>query len=396
MCMPTGKKSLARRVQNIGISGIRHIMSLAAKESGVISLGQGVPDARTPLYIREGVIELLREDDKVGRYSLSAGLPALKEVVARELSEKAGFTVDPDKNICITAGAIEALATAVSSIVEAGDEVLIMDPGYPPYTEQVVFAGGVPVYVPLQSDNGWKIDLEKLRALITPKTKLVIICSPSNPTGMVIGKEEVEAIVKLSEEHGFFIFSDQAYEFLVYDATPTASFLAYPSIRDRLLVCYSFSKEFSMTGWRLGYLYAPEDILAQVQKVHDAFVLCAPTISQHAALIALTKKPDADPEGMHADLSAKRELTCKRLDALSDLFSYAKPQGAFYVLARYKKTGLNSRDFAVKMLKEAKVVCIPGSAFGAQGEGHVRFSYGVSDPRLNEAFDRIETWNKTL
>ncbi|MEK7480353.1 MAG: pyridoxal phosphate-dependent aminotransferase [Patescibacteria group bacterium] len=394
--MLTGKGTLARRVQDIGVSGIRHMMSLAAKESGVISLGQGVPDARTPLYIREGVIELLRENEFIGKYSLSAGLPALKEVVARQLSEKAGFPVDADKNICITAGAIESLATAISSIVEVGDEVLLMDPGYPPYIEQVTFAGGIPVFVPLQSDNGWKIDLDKLRAAITPKTKLLIVCSPSNPTGMVLGKEEVEAIAKLAEEHDFFIFADQAYEYLVYDGKQPASFLAYPSIRDRLLVCYSFSKEFSMTGWRVGYLFAPENILEQVQKVHDAFVLCAPTISQYAALVALTKKPNDDPEGMRAGLAAKRELTCKRLDALSDLFSYSKPQGAFYILARYKKTGLNSREFAEKMLKEAKVVCIPGSAFGAQGEGHVRISYGASDERLNEAFDRIQKWNATL
>lgn len=394
--MLTGKGTLARRVQDIGVSGIRHMMSLAAKESGVISLGQGVPDARTPLYIREGVIELLRENEFIGKYSLSAGLPALKEVVARQLSEKAGFAVDADKNICITAGAIESLATAVSSIVEVGDEVLLMDPGYPPYIEQVTFAGGVPVFVPLQSDNGWKIDLDKLRAAITPKTKLLIVCSPSNPTGMVLGKEEVEAIAKLAQVHDFFIFSDQAYEYLVYDGKEPASFLAYPSIRDRLLVCYSFSKEFSMTGWRVGYLFAPANILEQVQKVHDAFVLCAPTISQYAALVALTKKPNDDPEDMRAGLAAKRELTCKRLDALSDLFSYSKPQGAFYILARYKKTGLNSREFAEKMLKEAKVVCIPGSAFGAEGEGHVRISYGASDERLNEAFNRIEKWNATL
>lgn len=394
--MLIGKGTLARRVQDIGVSGIRHMMSLGAKTAGAISLGQGIPDAKTPLYIREGVIELLRQDESIGKYSLSAGLLALREIVAEQLSEKGGFTVDPDKNICITTGAIEALAIAISSIVEVGDEVLLMDPGYPPYIEQVTFAGGVPVYVPLQSGNGWKIDLEKLRAAITPKTKALIVCNPSNPTGMIMGKDEVDAIAKLSEEHGFFILADQTYEFLVYDDESLPSFLAYPAIRDRLLVCYSFSKEFSMTGWRLGYLFAPEDVLEQALKVHDAFVLCAPTISQYAALVALTRKPDADPEGMHADLKAKRDLVCARLDALPDLFSYAKPQGAYYILARYKKTGLNSLDFAVKMLTEAKVVCIPGSAFGAEGEGHVRISYGASNERLSEVFDRIEKWDKTL
>jgi len=390
------KKSLAIRVQNIGVSAIREMMSLGARTPGAISLGQGIPDARTPTYIRDGVIELLRENDMIGKYSLSQGLPALRDLVAKDLSKKGGFTVDPDKNICITAGAIEALATGIATVVEAGDEVMLLDPGYPPYIEHIAFAGGTPVFVPLQPDNAWKIDLKKLRAAITPKTKVLILCNPSNPTGMVMGKDEVDAIAKLSEEFGFYIFADLTYEFLVYDGSTLPTFLTYPAIRDRLLICYSFSKEFSMTGWRLGYLYAPENVLHQAVKVHDAFILCAPVVSQYAALIALTKKPNADPDGTHADLAEKRELTCERLDRMSDLFLYVKPLGAYYILVRYKKTNLNSRDFARKMLAEAKVVTIPGSGFGPTGEGHVRISYGASKEQLTEAFDRLEQWNKTL
>ena len=394
--MSAREYALASRVKNIGVSGIREMMVLAAKTPGAVSLGQGILDAKTPLYIRDGVIELLRENDAIGKYSLSQGLLLLREHVAREIGARGNFPADPDKNVCITAGAIEALAVAISSIVEAGDEVLLLDPGYPPYVEQVTFAGGKPVYVPLQPDNGWKIDIEKLRAEITPKTKAFILANPSNPTGMITDTGELEEIVRLSEEHGFFIFTDQTYEFMVYDGLALPSFLSYPSIRDRLIVCNSFSKEFSMTGWRIGYLYAPETILEQALKVHDAFVLCAPTISQYAALIAVTKKPNDDPEGMHADLAAKRDIICERLDRLDDLFSYTKPQGAYYILVRYKKTGLDSRAFARKMLSEAKVVCVPGSAFGRCGEGHVRFSYGASREVLHEAFDRIEAWNKTL
>ena len=387
---------LARRVERIGVSAIRHMASLGKKTPGAISLGQGIPDTKTPRYIRDGIVELLNESDMISKYSLSQGLPELRDIVAKDLSHKGGFTVDPEKHVCITAGAIEALAVVISTLVEEGDEVILLDPGYPPYIEQIAFAGGKAVLVPLKADEGWKVDMAELRAAITPKTKALIVCNPSNPTGMIMGEEGIAEIAKLSEEHGFYIISDQTYEFLVYEGGMPPSFLKYPALRDRLVIVCSFSKEFSMTGWRCGYLYTPENVLEQAMKVHDAFILCAPVISQYAALIALTKKPNDDPEGMHADLKAKRDLVCARLDSMSDLFSYAKPKGAYYVFAKFKKTNLNSWDFALKMLSEAKVVCVPGSAFGKAGEGHVRFSYGASKEKLGEAFDRIEQWSKTL
>jgi len=390
------QKPLARRVERIGVSAIRHMASLGKKTPGAISLGQGIPDTKTPAYIRDGIVKLLNESDTISKYSLSQGLPELREFVAKDLSKKAGFTVDPEKHVCITAGAIEALAIAISTLVEEGDEVILFDPGYPPYIEHIAFAGGKMVLVPLKSKEGWKVDMEKLRSAITPKTKALIVCNPSNPTGMIMGEAEIAEIARLSEENGFYVISDQTYEFLVYEGGMPPTFLKYSAIRDKLLIVYSFSKEFSMTGWRAGYLYAPENVLGQAMKIHDSFILCAPVISQYAALIALTKKPNEDPEGMHADLKAKRDLVCARLDALSDLFSYTKPKGAYYVFAKFKKTDLNSWDFALKMLNEAKVVCVPGSAFGKMGEGHVRFSYGASKEKLNEAFDRIEKWNRTL
>lgn len=389
-------KKMAARVDRIGVSAIRHMASLGKKTPGAISLGQGIPDTKTPAYIREGIKKLLDESDVISKYSLSQGLPELRDFVAKELSKKGGFEISPEKHVCITAGAIEALAVSISTLVEEGDEVILFDPGYPPYIEHIAFAGGKLVLVPLKAEEGWKVDMEKLRAAITPKTKLLIVCNPSNPTGMIMGEDEIAEIAKLSEEHGFYVISDQTYEFLVYEGGAPPTFLKYPAIRDRLIIVYSFSKEFSMTGWRAGYLYAPEEVLQQAMKVHDAFILCAPVVSQFGALIALTQKPNDDPEGMHADLKEKRDLVCARLDALNDLFSYTKPKGAYYVFAKFKKTNLNSWDFALKMLNEAKVVCVPGSAFGKVGEGHVRFSYGASKERLNEAFDRIAEWSKTL
>lgn len=389
------ENKLAKRVKRVGVSAIRKMMTMGSKVPGAISLGQGIPDSKTPLYIREGVIELLK-GGAIHKYSLGPGILELRTLVADMISKKGNFPVDPDKHICITAGAIEALAIVISSIVEEGDEVLLFDPGYPPYIEHIAFAGGKHVFVPLQENNGWKVDVEKLRAAITPKTKALIVCSPSNPTGVVMQRDDLDTIAKLAEEHGFFVIADLTYEFLVYEGGPPPTLLLYPGIRDRLIICYSFSKEFSMTGWRAGYLFAPEKVMEQALKVHDEFVLCAPTISQYAALVALTKKPNDDPDGLHAELAEKRELVCARLDAMSDLFSYTKPQGAYYILACYKKLDIDSWDFATKILNEAKVIVIPGIAFGSQGERHVRFSYGASKERLNEAFDRIERWAKTL
>ena len=387
---------LAKRVTRIEESPIRKMMMAGSKVPGAISLAQGIPDSRTPQYIRDGIIEMLKEDSKIGKYTLGPGLPELRKLVADSISKKGGFPVDPDKNVCITAGAIEALAITISSIVEEDDEVILFDPGYPPYIPLIKFAGGKPVLVPLQADNAWKIDLDKLRSAVTPKTKVLIVCNPSNPTGMVMGKEELAAIAELAEKHGFFVIADLTYEFLVYDEGTIPSLLEHPSISDRLIICYSFSKEFSMTGWRAGYLFGPEKVIEQALKVHDDFLLCAPTPSQYAALIALTKKPGPDPDGLHAELVEKRNLTCERLDRLSDLFSYTKPKGAYYVLARYKKPNIGSQEFAMRLLNEAKVIVVPGIGCGSQGEGHVRFSYGASKEKLNEAFDRIEAWAKTL
>jgi aminotransferase len=291
---------------------------------------------------------------------------------------------------------MEALAIAICSIIESGDEVIIFNPGYPSYIEQILFAGGKPVPVPLLEDKGWKPDMEKLREVVNKKTKAIIICNPSNPTGAVWDQDDLDTIVACAEEYNLILITDQTYEFLVYDGKTVPSFLAYTSIKDQLIICSGFSKEYAMTGWRVGYLYAPAKILEQALKIHDSFVICAPTISQYAALIALTQKPKNQEEDIRADLESKRDIVCERLDRLGDLFSYRKPEGAYYILARYKKTKLNSWDFAIKLLNEAKVIGIPGSAFGSLGEGCIRFSYGTSIENIHTAFDRIEEWNKGL
>ena len=385
---------IADRVKNIQVSAIRQMPILASKIPNVISLGQGIPDLKTPKYIRDGVIDLLKNSKEIGKYSLQPGLPELKREIARRLSEKASGKIDPEKQICITAGAMEALAIAISSVVETGDEVLVFNPGYPSYVEQIIFAGGKPVAVDL--NEKWELDINKLRQAVTLKTKAVIVCNPSNPTGALLSQEDLQAIAQIAKKYNLIIISDQTYEFLVYEGKTAPSFLKYKSVRDQLIVCSGFSKEFAMTGWRVGYLYAPAKILEQAEKIHDAFVICAPTISQYAALIALTQKPKNAKSEIKADLEKKRVVICARLDKLDDLFSYQRPEGAYYILAKYKKTKLNSWDFALKLLHEAKVIAIPGGAFGSRGERHIRFSYGASVKHINQAFDRIEKWNGSL
>ncbi len=393
--MKKKKSPIAKRIQNLRVSAIRQMPLLARGMLGVISLGQGIPSLETPLFIREGVADLLKKNDVIGKYSTKPGILELRQAIAKRISTKK-FAVDPDKNLFISAGAMAALASVITAIVEQGDEVIVFDPGYPSHIELIEFAGGKPVFVPLNANKGWTFDHKKLKTAITKKTKALIVCSPSNPTGTVFKRSDLDFIVALAKKHGFYLIGDQTYEFLAFDGHTVPTLHEYPEIHDQLILCYSFSKEFAMTGWRVGYLYAPEEILAQALKVHDAFLICTPTISQYAALIALTKKPKRGEPDIYKDLSEKRKLICHRLDKLHGLFSYAKPQGAYYVFAKYKVKGLSSWEFALKMLHESRVISIPGSAFGPSGEGHVRFSYGASKKDINEAFARIEDWSKSL
>lgn len=385
---------LAQRVQRIQVSAIKQMPVLAQGQSEVVSLGQGIPSMPTPAPIRAAVIEALQNDDAITKYSLQPGLPALKIAVATQLEQRYGCQVNAQRELFISAGGMEALATAISSIVNPGDEVIVFDPGYASHLEQILFADGVPVSVPLQSDQGWQINESALRAAFTPKTKAIIVCNPSNPTGTVFTKTELDLIVELAEANDVLIIADETYAYLVYDDQPFVSLLSYPKIRERLLYCYSFSKEYAMTGWRVGYLYAPAWLIEQALKVHDAFVICAPTVSQYAALAAL-RSDSSEQVAMKEIFQARRDLMCERLDALSDLFTYVRPQGAYYVLARYTLPNMTAWDLTLKLLREARVITIPGSAFGPSGEHHIRLSFCGTDAVLNEAFDRITQWYQT-
>jgi aminotransferase len=386
-----------RRVNQIAVSAIKQMPLFARAVPDAVSLGQGIPSLATPDYIREYVIEALKSDDKIGKYSLQPGMPQLNKAIALAVEARAGRPVDENREVFTAAGAMEALFAAIVSLIDSGDEVLLFDPSYASHIEQVVFAGGAPVYVPLHEEDGWALCVDTLKRSITPRTKAIIVCNPGNPTGKVFTEGELNAIVSVCAEHNLWVITDETYDFLVYDNAPYVSLTRFNEIKDRTIACYSFSKQFAMTGWRVGYMYAPAAVIDQVLKVHDAVMIAAPTVSQYAALAALAITPPNDGRESLCDiLKRRRDLTCERLRNLRDLFSFVEPKGAYYVLPRYLKTNLTSHEMALKILHEARVITIPGRAFGPGGEGHIRLSFGAAEDEINVAFDRIERWNRTL
>ena len=387
---------IAARVAQITVSAIKQMPVLAAQVGGCVSLGQGIPSFNTPRFIREAVVrELLDDESKIGKYSMQPGLPELKTEVARDLKRTRGIDIDPVNEIFISCGGMESLAAGIATVIERGDEVILPSPTYASHIEQVLFAEGIPKFVPLLEEGGWKIDVAAMRRAITRKTKAIVLCNPINPTGTIFAEEELRAIAALVLEHNLFIITDEAYDFLVYDGRPFFSLLSIPELKERIIGVCSFSKRYCMTGWRVGYMYACAPLIQQVLKVHDAFAICAPTVSQYAALAALKATNGKDGPGdesvrqLREALSCRREIVCRRLDKLADTFSYVKPSGGYYVFPRLP-AGVQSMDYAIRLLHEAKVITIPGAAFGPTGEGHIRMSFGAAEEELEEAFDRLE------
>lgn len=387
-------KNFAERVKNIEVSLIRYMPVLASKVPNVVSLGQGVPSFELPEYIREKLIDALRSEKNINKYSLQPGMPALKEAVAVYLQYSRGVTVDSDKELCITTGAISGLFCAISALIERNDEVILFEPAYEPHIEQIKFAEGNPIFVPLVEEHGWKPNLNRLESAITDKTKAIIVCDPSNPTGYAFEKGDLLEIAKLAVKHDLFLITDETYDFLVYEKREHFSLMSLPEIQDRIVACFSFSKKYAMTGFRVGYLYAKEEILKEILKVHDESTICAPTHSQYAALFALIGPQDY-VEKFKEEFTKRRNLICQRLDRLPELFEYQKPMGAYYVFPKIKLP-MKSLEFSKKLLYEAGVITIPGIAFGLLGEGHVRLSFTGEETKINEAFDRIEEYWKKL
>ncbi len=380
---------LSRRVRNISPSATKQMALLAADIDGCVSLGQGVPSFATPPHIVEAVVRALRDNPGSGKYSLQTGMPALRRRIATYMHREKNVELDPESEICVTVGGMEALLATVMTVVDTGDEVILPSPTYASYIEQILLAGGIPVFVPLT--DTWGLDLAAIGKAISAKTRAIMLCNPGNPTGTVFSDAQTIALCELAVTHNFVIITDEAYDYMVYDGSMPVNPLSIDVFRDNVIAVASLSKKYALTGWRVGWVAAAGKWMEQIMKVHDATAICAPTPSQFAALAAL----DGDQRcvaAMREELVKRRTLCCKRLDGLHKYFSYVPPKGAFYVMARYLFPATSSQEVATRLLQEAKVITIPGGAFGRGGEGHLRLSYGGETAEINEAFDRIEQW----
>jgi len=392
-------ENISQRIQNIVISPIKEMSILAdqfARESGadIISFGQGIPYLQTPAYIRQAV-KLAVDQPDTGKYTLEPGINELRELMAKDICKNKGVdAIDPEKEIMIAVGCQEAVACALMALIDPEDEVLFFSPGYASHMEQIVLLGGVVEFITSTLESGWAVDLGEMEKAVTKKTKAIIFSNPCNPTGKVFSKSELETIAAFAIKHDLIVVSDETYDFLTYGDTRYVSMAALPQIRSRLVLCGSFSKKFGMTGYRVGYAFADGGIIDHMLKAHDALAICSPAISQKAAIAAISGD-DFLPDYI-GRLSQNRELMCGLLEQMSGFFEFAKPQGAYYILARYKMPGVDSFELALRIMREAHVITIPGQAFGPAGRDCLRFSFAGDSNLIEEGFNRLKQWQKKL
>jgi aminotransferase len=379
------RERIAERVRAVPASGIRRFFDIINTMHDVISLGVGEPDFVTPLHIRQAGIASLQEGHTA--YTSNFGMIELRQRIAASLERLYGVSYDPASEVIVTAGVSEALDLAVRAVIDPGDEVIVPEPSYVSYTPCVVFAGGVPVMVPTSAEQGFAVSARQVAAAITPRTKAILLGYPNNPTGAAVSRSELAAIVRLAVEHDLLIFSDEIYDRLVYDGWEHTCVAALPGARERTILLNGCSKSFAMTGWRVGYACAPADILEAIMKVHQYGLLCAPTVSQYAAIEAFDHG-EIDVQEMLAEYARRREMFVAGLNRIG--LPCGRPQGAFYAFPSIAPTGLSSDEFAEQLLFGEQVAVVPGSAFGPSGEGHVRMCYATAYEKLEEALVRIE------
>ena len=375
---------LSKKVQSIEPSGIRKFLDIDSEMKDAISLGVGEPDFDTPWHIREEGIYSLEQ----GRtyYTSNAGLKELKEEIANYLKRRFRLSYDPAGEIYLTVGGSEAIDGALRAMLDPGDEVLLPQPSYVSYAPCIVLADGVPVPIALREEDGFKLTKELLLGAITDKTKILVMPFPNNPTGAIMTKEELEPIAEFAKEHDIVVISDEIYSELTY-GRDHVSIASLPEMKDRSIVINGFSKAFAMTGWRLGYVAAPRYMMKQMVKVHQFCIMAAPTTSQYAAIEAM-RSCDDEVEEMRIAYNQRRRFLVHEFKQMG--IECFEPEGAFYIFPSIKKFGMTSEEFATKLLNEEKVAIVPGSAFGACGEGYLRVSYAYSIEELKEALGRLE------
>jgi len=375
---------IAQKVATLPPSGIRKFFDLLASMEDIISLGIGEPDFVTPWHIREAGIYSLEKGYTM--YTSNSGMPELRQELAGYLQRHYGVNYHPEQEILITTGSSEGLDLVVRAIINPGDEVIIPNPCYVAYPADISLAGGVPILIPTDEGNNFVIRATDIEARITQKTKAILIGYPANPTGAVMLRKEADAIAQLVKRHDLLVISDEIYARLVYSAQHTC-FPSLPGMKKRTILVSGFSKSHAMTGWRIGYVAADRHFIRALTKIHQYTMLSAPTMSQMAAIEAL-RNGEADVEKMVHEYNRRRRFMVKRLNEIG--LPCFEPKGAFFAFPSIKGTGMNSEEFAEKLLLEEKVAVVPGNAFGPCGEGFVRCCYATSLPNIEEALRRMD------
>ncbi len=377
---------LSEKVKALKPSGIRKFFDIVKEIPGAISLGVGEPDFETPYHIREAGIQALQAGKTF--YTSNSGLMELRKAVSDFTKRRTGLTYDPASEIMLTVGGSEAIDVALRTIINPGDEVIYIQPSYVSYLPCILLADGVPVPIELKAENRFRLTREELEAAITPKTKALILSFPNNPTGAIMEKEDLEAIADVIKEHHILVISDEIYSELTY-GKEHVSIASLPGMKEYSIVINGFSKGFAMTGWRLGYALGNKEILKQMIKIHQYAIMCAPTVSQYAAIEAMYNG-DQDVVYMRESYNQRRRFLYHELQRLG--LPCFLPEGAFYMFPDIREFGMTSEEFALDLLKEEKVAVVPGSAFGDCGEGFIRISYAYSIEELKEALLRIERY----
>ncbi len=384
------KYPLSKVITEIKPSGIRKFFDIVLEMEDVISLGVGEPDFDTPWHIRdEGIYSL--EKGKTF-YTSNSGLKALKQEISKYLYEKQNLKYDYNSEILVTVGGSEAIDLCFRAMLDDGDEVLIPEPSYVSYAPCAVLAGGKPVFIDLKAENEFKLTPQEILEKVTDKTKILVLPFPNNPTGSILNRKELEEIAKVVIEKDLYVLSDEIYSALTY-TDKHVSIAEIEGMKERTVLVNGFSKAYAMTGWRLGYACAPKVILEQMTKIHQFAIMCAPTTSQYAAIEAL-KNGDKDVEMMKEAYNGRRRFLMHSFNEMG--LECFEPFGAFYVFPCIKEFGLTSEEFAIRFLKEEKVAVVPGTAFGASGEGFIRISYAYSLDTLKTAMQRLKRFVEKL
>jgi aminotransferase len=382
--MARTRNFVSERIASVPPSGIRRFFDIAATMDDVISLGIGEPDFATPEPLVRAGIEALQRGET--HYSSNSGLMELRRAIAEHLDGRYGQTYNPASEVLITVGVSEALYLACAATLDHGDEVIIPEPCFVSYAPEVTFAGGTPVMVSTRAEDAWQATAEDIEAAVTERTKAVLLGYPNNPTGATMSRERLNEIAAVVKRHNLLVISDELYDQLVYD-TEHVCFPSLPGMYSRTILLNGFSKAYAMTGWRVGYAAGPAEILDMMRRVHQYTIMCAPTVSQYAALAAL-KVGEPHVQEMHAEYDRRRRLI---VDGLNEIgLDCVEPQGAFYAFPSIKISGMDENEFAERLLQEEKVAVVPGAAFGDGGRDHVRCSYATAYEKIEEALERMQ------